>query len=113
MAKEESGSKRSLEARLLARAWKDQQFRQRLIDDPKAAIADELQVEIPGDVEVRVVQDTPQVVHLVLPVMSGKRQKELTDEELGTAGLRIERTSPEGIDCPYYLCATCRGRWEV
>jgi hypothetical protein len=71
--------------RVIERAQRDESFRQRLLDDPKAAISDELDVEIPDSLEIRVVEEQPEEVVLVLPAAA--RAREVTDEQLaGVAG---------------------------
>src|SRR5262249_20722551 len=72
-----------LEARLIARAWQDEAFRQQLFDDPHAAIAAETGRAVPEGIEVRVVEETASVRYLVLP----RNTTQLSDEELDlTAG---------------------------
>jgi len=72
-----------LQARLIARAWEDDEFKQALLDDPKSAIADELGVELPGDLEIQVVEENPNMICLVLPVRpETARDPELSEEEL-------------------------------
>jgi nitrile hydratase alpha subunit len=69
--------------RVLDRAERDDAFRQHLVSDPKAAIAEELGVAIPDDVTIRVVEEPPQEVILLLPARSGPG--ELDDEQLAAA----------------------------
>src|SRR5262245_16682027 len=88
MSKQPTGIPRDTEAHLIARAWKDEAFRQELLRDPKAVLARELAQLQPGttlsdSIEVRVVEETPSTRYLVLPpkpaIDSGE---ELTDTEL-------------------------------
>jgi hypothetical protein len=72
-----------LEARLIARAWQDDAFKQQLVDDPRAAIAAEFGRAVPEGIEMRVVEETATVRYLVLPPNTTR----LSDEELDrTAG---------------------------
>jgi hypothetical protein len=78
-----------LEAALFARAYKDADFRQRLIDDPKTAIEEFLEVDLPGELGVRLIQDGPNETTLVMPyfpegVANELSEEELADEVLGT-----------------------------
>lgn len=52
-------------ARLVARAWVDPAFKQRLLDDPKAACAD-MGIDASGLVEFVVLENTEHVHHLVV-----------------------------------------------
>jgi hypothetical protein len=54
-------------ARVVSRAWTDPAFRGRLTSDPKAALKEE-GIQLPDDVQVKVLQNTPTLQHLVLPV---------------------------------------------
>ena len=62
---------------VVARAWRDGAFKRRLLGDPHAALG-EHGIAVPEGHEVRVVEDTAQVTHLVLP----RRPDDLTDEQL-------------------------------
>ena len=57
-----------LQARIARRAASDESFRERLLDDPRAALEDELGVAIPKRLEVQVVQERPDCMCIVLPV---------------------------------------------
>jgi len=79
---EQNGSRRQqAEARLIARAWQDEAFRQQLVQNPKAAIQQELGVELPAELEVQVVEESPNRVYLRLPV----NNTQLSDEQLSAA----------------------------
>ena len=54
-------------ARAIARAWTDADYKARLINDPHAALA-ETGVEVPAGITVKVVENTTDTHHLVLPV---------------------------------------------
>jgi hypothetical protein len=72
-----------LEARLIARAWQDEAFKQQLLAEPRAAIAAETGRAVPEGVEIRVVEETATRRYLVLPCNTAQ----LSDEELNlTAG---------------------------
>jgi hypothetical protein len=51
---------------LVARAWSDEGLKQRLIEDPRTVLA-EHGIEVPYDIELKVVEDSNEVRHLVLP----------------------------------------------
>ncbi|HEY2250850.1 MAG TPA: NHLP leader peptide family RiPP precursor [Planctomycetaceae bacterium] len=66
---------------LLAEVWADDDLKRRLISDP-AAVLQEYGIEVPADVELKLVEDTDQVRHLVLPASPAD---ELSDEDLGSS----------------------------
>lgn len=68
MTEQTPKTRKGLEAEIIAKAWEDEQFRQELISNPKEAIAKTLGTKLPENQEVRVVQETPNNLYLVLPV---------------------------------------------
>jgi hypothetical protein len=64
-----------MSARIVAKAWKNDAFRKALIRNPRKALAGE-GVDVPAGVRVRVVQNSPKVIYLVLPpAPSAKKRK--------------------------------------
>lgn len=51
---------------VIKKAWEDEAFRQRLLKDATAVLKEE-GVEVPAGLEVRAVENTDTVFHLVLP----------------------------------------------
>ena len=80
----EASGRQEMERRLVQRSLEDDDFRQRLIDDPKAAVEHELGTRLPEAVRVRVVEETPDTIYLVLPGTSppGEEGGELSELEL-------------------------------
>jgi Nitrile hydratase, alpha chain len=77
------GTRAEMERTLVQRSMEDDSFRQRLLDDPKATVEQELGSRLPEGVEVRVVQESAQSIYLVLPFASPLVEGvELSDEEL-------------------------------
>lgn len=52
---------------LIQKAWEDQAFRERLLEDPKAAIRELLGIVIPDHIQLKTVQETPDQLYLVIP----------------------------------------------
>lgn len=69
---------------LLARTASDSQLRDRLTDNPRDVLSDELGMDVPEEVEIVVVCDSEDVVHLVLPRPLGETQidTELSEDDL-------------------------------
>jgi hypothetical protein len=61
------GRRAEMERGIVRRSLQDDGFRQRLLDDPKGAVEDELGARLPEGVEVRVVEERAQTIYLVLP----------------------------------------------
>jgi hypothetical protein len=61
-----------LTTQLIARAWKDEAFKEELLRDPKGVLARELAqlqpgATLPADIQIQVVEETPSTRYLVLP----------------------------------------------
>jgi hypothetical protein len=66
-------------AKVIAQAWSDEDYKQRLVDDPAGALA-EAGAGVPEGVQLRVVEDTDTLKHLVLPTAPG--DGEIDEEDL-------------------------------
>ena len=73
----------ALQPQIVAKAVKDEAFRQHLLNNPKLALERELGLAFPQGVTVQVHEEGPTILHLVLPMkpLAGELQ-ELSDEEL-------------------------------
>jgi Nitrile hydratase, alpha chain len=100
------GSRAEMERRLIERSLKDESFRQRLLDDPKGAIEQELETQLRESIEVRVVEESADSIYLVLPSASPLVAEggELSDQELEAVagGFSYEDTS--ATICSYPPC---------
>ena len=68
---------------IVKRAMKDEAFRERLLSDAKATIQKEFGVEFPEAMTVRVHEDSPTVINLVLPPpLDLSTGRSLSEEEL-------------------------------
>jgi hypothetical protein len=63
--------------KILAQAWSDESFKQRLLSEP-AAVLKENGFDVPDEIAIKVVADSSQMKHLILP----ERPAELSDAEL-------------------------------
>ena len=70
-------------ASLFAACWKDEALKARFMADPKAVLA-ERGIEMPDGMDVTVVENTDNTVHITLP-MAPDGHAELSDEELSNA----------------------------
>jgi 5'-3' exonuclease len=72
------------ERRLINRSLEDEEFRRRLLDDPKGTLEQELGSRLPEGVEVRVVEESTDTIYLVLPSATALDDQgdELSEEEL-------------------------------
>lgn len=77
--------RRDVEDRIVQRAWRDDDYRQALLGNPKAALEQELGSSIPGNVQVKVLEESDDTVYLVLP----KRPESTESEELSDEALEV------------------------
>ena len=80
----EATGRQEIERRLIEKSLQDEAFRQRLIEDPKGAVEEELGTRLLEGVEVRVVEETADTIYLVLPsVAPAGEGGEISDRDLG------------------------------
>ena len=70
-------------AQLFAACWKDEALKARLMSDPKAVLK-EHGLDVPDNLDVKVVENADDCVHLTLPAPPAGHEK-LSDEELSHA----------------------------
>jgi len=100
----EATGRQEMERRLIEKSLQDESFRQKLIEDPKGAVEQELGTRLPEDVRVVTVEETQDTIYLVLPStsMAGAEGVELSDQELeSVAGGWDDQPATQG----YMSCA--------
>ena len=70
-------------ARLFAACWKDEALKARLMSDPKAVLK-EHGLDVPDGIDVKVVENADDCVHITLPAPPAG-DMDLSDEELSNA----------------------------
>ena len=79
-------------SQIVAEAWANAAFKKRLLADPAAALKEQ-GIDVPQGVQVKVVQDTAGLRHLVLPC--GVEGGELSEEALAhAAGGMLQKPPP-------------------
>ena len=99
--------------RLIQRSLEDRDFRQRLLEDPRSVVEEELGTRLPEGVRVRAVEETEETIYLVLPSAAASPGEggELSDETLeAVAGgwseedtwrlVKMVTQVPDGPRCP-------------
>ena len=97
----EATDRQEMERRLIEKSLQDDVFRQRLIEEPKAAVEQELGTQLPEDVRVVTVEETQDTIYLVLPgaPRAGREGEgsELSDQELEAVAGGWDTSLP-GVD---------------
>jgi hypothetical protein len=97
---------------LLARAHTDGEFRKRLLADPAGVLRAE-GIALPPEVKVKVLENSADLLHIVLPA----KQEALADETLDqvTAGVGKDPHKPCGNSTctEEYNSAGCWARWSL
>ena len=89
-------TRRDLEARIVAKAWKDPSYKARLLNDPKAVLQSEISaidpaVSLPAALQVSVHEEGPNLYHLVLP----RNPREIALSEV--LGDNLEVVAPQTV----------------
>ena len=62
---------RAAAKRIIAKTWRDEAYRRRLLRNPRKVLEEE-GVRVPAGVKVKVVQNTGRTFHFVLPAKPGR-----------------------------------------
>lgn len=74
-----------MKAHLVAKADESEDFRMRLVADPRSVISAEFGLSIPDGFDIRVHEDSATTAHMVLPMTD-----RLTDEELAQIAAAVD-----------------------
>lgn len=90
---------------IFARAVKDDKFRQELLNNPKAIVERELGIKLSPEMTIQVHEETPTIMHLVLPLAPKQMSEKTTTSKITLQQFR--QTSPDAVwkpqithDCP-------------
>ena len=86
----EASGRQEMERRLIEKSLQDESFRQRLMEDPKGTVEQELGTRLPEDVRVVTVEESADTIYLVLPStsMGGELSVQELEAVAGGAGAR-------------------------
>ena len=94
-------SRQEFEAQIVAKAWKDEAFKQALLNDPRAAIEQEFGQALPPDVAIKVVEETPSTLYLILPANADAYGlEELTTAELDSVAGGVGSVGGDIVTAP-------------
>ncbi|MFZ5352249.1 MAG: NHLP leader peptide family RiPP precursor [Bacillota bacterium] len=70
-----------IQEKLIKKAWEDAEFKKELMANPKAAIEKVMQITLPADIKIEVVEETESKMFLVLPADPAKTKNLANDFE--------------------------------
>lgn len=101
-------TRKDIETQLIAKAWKDEAYKQQLLNNSKAVIEQEFGVQLPDEVNVQVLEENPTSLYFVLPMRPDLSRSELSEEQLeAIAG----GTSPTAISWTAAAAAGIIATW--
>ncbi|WP_042444363.1 NHLP leader peptide family RiPP precursor [Azospirillum sp. B510] len=75
-------TRRDLEAKIVARAWSDDEFKAKFLADPKAMFEEHLGTKLPETLVMTAHEETADAIHFVIPAKPQIDLDELSDEDL-------------------------------
>ena len=77
-----SKTRQEIEAHIIAQAWKDEDYKQKLLSDSKQVFEQEFGVELPAEMNIQVLEEDFSNLYFVLPMRPDLSKVELSDEQL-------------------------------
>jgi len=75
-------TRKDIEAKIVALAWQDDDFRRRFVADPKGQFEERLGVKLPPSLTMTVHEEAADSLHFVIPAKPRLNIAELSDEDL-------------------------------
>lgn len=75
-------TRQDIEARIITKAWKNETYKQELIANPKEVVGEAFGVKFDQEVNITVLEETPNSLHFVLPMSPMQIATELSEDEL-------------------------------
>ncbi|CAM4014843.1 NHLP leader peptide family RiPP precursor [Paenibacillus alkaliterrae] len=60
-------AEQTLKDQIIQKAWEDAEFKKKLLANPKAAVKEELGIDVPDTIEIEAVEETANKYYLVIP----------------------------------------------
>jgi hypothetical protein len=57
----------SLRDQIIQKAWEDEEFKKQLLENPKKALKEAFNIDVPDNIELEAVEETANKLHLVIP----------------------------------------------
>ncbi|MEH1770610.1 NHLP leader peptide family RiPP precursor [Nostoc sp.] len=83
-SQEQAQTRQDIEARIVAKAWKDEAYKQELLTNPKTVTRQKFGVKFADDLNVSVREENSNSLYFVLPLCPQIEGQELSEEELNS-----------------------------
>ena len=67
MSEQNNLSRNQIEAKIITKAWQDEEFKQQLLNNPKAVFSQEMGQNLADEIDIKVVEENPTTLYMVLP----------------------------------------------
>jgi len=75
-------TRKDVEAKIVALAWQNDDFRRKFVADPKGQFEERLGAKMPADLKIKVHEENENSLHFVIPMRPKPTASELSDEDL-------------------------------
>src|SRR5215470_2203339 len=75
-------TRKDIEAKIVALAWQDDDFRRKFVADPKGQFEERLGTKLPASLKMTVHEENENSLYFVIPMKPKTNLSELSDEEL-------------------------------
>jgi len=86
-------TRQDIEAKIVAQAWQDEDFRRKFLADPKGQFEEKLGIRLPANLKITAHQEDENQLHFVIPVSPPANLDELSDEDLERVAGGIEQNN--------------------
>jgi hypothetical protein len=104
MTEQNFPTRNELEAKVIAQAWQDEEFKQELLSHPRATIIREWGLkDLPDNIDIKVIEENSNTLYMVLPMKPVTTNgEELSEEQLeaiagGFCWDKVVQTVREGV----------------
>jgi hypothetical protein len=60
-------AEQALQSEIIERAWSDPEFKQKLLEDPKATLQESFNITVPDEIRLNIVEETQDNFYLIIP----------------------------------------------
>lgn len=106
MTAQQTPTRQEMEAQIIAKAWQDEAYKQKLLSNPRATVVQELGLtEAPDNLDIKVVEENANTLYIVLPMKPvAPTGSELSEEELEAVSGGVTSVIVKTVACGVSSC---------